>query len=84
MELNRAEERKVEEFILRCQMSRETKRVDNSSLPAGAPMVYYCHACGAHTVTLPELHFSRPPRYCDACEDLRKEGLLDEAKRRVA
>jgi hypothetical protein len=85
MELNRVEERKVENFIRRYTASQISKdqRVDNSSLPAGAPMYYFCRACGQFITALPEAHFSPAPKYCDDCEDLKKEALLDEALRRA-
>lgn len=84
MKLNRVEERQIEEFIRRFTASKlGDGRVDNSSLPAGSPMYYYCRACGAFITALPEAHFSPAPKYCDDCEDLKKEALLDEALRRV-
>lgn len=43
-------------------------RVDNSKLPAGSPMYYYCRLCG-QTMILPELHMEMAPRYCEYCID---------------
>lgn len=81
--LSRIEERKVENFVRRYKENQSKPRINNSDLVAGSPMYYYCRACGVHTVTLPETHWSAPPRYCDDCEELRKEALLDEAQRRL-
>lgn len=54
------------------------KEIDNSSLPAGAPMYYYCSGCSILTAVLPELWVSGgPPKYCEACKILADNGLLD-------
>ena len=82
MKLNRIEQRKVEEFIRRYQ-ARNTQPINNSDLIAGSPMYYYCKACGAFITALPEAHISPAPKYCESCQDLKKEALLDEALRRV-
>jgi len=52
------------------------KQRDNSTLPAGAPMYYYCRFCGVHTETLPETHWGRPITVCDPCDILHKHGLI--------
>lgn len=53
------------------------QQVDNSSLPAGAPMYYYCGKCRKHVATLPEGWFgSPPPRHCDPCQVLVDHGLV--------
>lgn len=54
----------------------EGKQINNSSLPAGSPMYYYCKFCGAHTQTLPEGHWSRPITKCVPCEALHIHGLI--------
>jgi hypothetical protein len=56
--------------------ANEGKQVDNSSLPAGSPMYYYCRFCGAHTETLSEGHWGRPQTVCDPCKILRDHGLI--------
>ena len=44
------------------------KQVDNATLPAGAPMYYYCYSCGAQTAVKPEDWVDDPPpRYCNEC-----------------
>jgi hypothetical protein len=81
MKLNRIEERKVDEFIRRYRAKPEP--IDNSRLVAGSPMYFYCKACGAYITSLPEGYLTVPPRYCEACEDLKTLALLDEALRRA-
>ena len=61
---------------------RRTKNIDqqvnNSALPAGAPMYYYCHACGVQTAVKPEGWIDPPPpRYCDDCKTLINDGVID-------
>lgn len=68
------------EFFRRHQ-ENQGKQVDNSSLPAGSSMYYYCHGCGILVSTKPEGWFSNPPpRYCDGCQILADHGLLDGLK----
>lgn len=52
------------------------KQIDNSSLPAGAPMFYYCRFCGAHICTLPEGHTQLISTVCHPCKILRDHGLV--------
>lgn len=54
----------------------EGKQINNSSLPAGSPMYYYCRFCGCPTETLPESHMSAPKTKCDPCEALHIHGLI--------
>jgi hypothetical protein len=83
MELNHIEQRKIDEFVRRYKASAGSERIDNSRLVAGSPMYYYCKACGVFITALPEAHFSPAPKYCDACNELHKEALLDQALRVV-
>ena len=65
------------EFLRRYTTYRGTQ-VDNSSLPAGSPMYYYCKGCGISTDIRAESWLgSPPPRYCEACSELSKVGSLD-------
>ena len=53
------------------------KQVDNSALPAGSPMYYYCRRCSAHVATRSEGWISNPPpHYCDPCQVLVEHGLI--------
>jgi hypothetical protein len=65
----------MQQYRLRKDVN-QGKQVDNSSLPAGAPMYYYCKFCGAHTETLPECHMQAPKVVCDPCEALHVHGLI--------
>lgn len=68
----------IEQFAkryARCQGSQ----INNSALPAGSPMYYYCKHCGTHTETLSEGHWSRPKTVCEACEALAVHGLIPDA-----
>jgi len=81
-ELTRVEERMVQNSIARYH--KKIEHVDNSSLPAGSPMYFYCRACGIHVATLPEDYLTPPPKLCEDCADLKKQALLEEAQRRAA
>lgn len=46
------------------------ERVDQSTLPAGSPITYYCESCGHVTKVNPEgwwRNEDRPPRFCTWC-----------------
>lgn len=51
--------------------------IDNSSLPAGSPMHYYCVSCGHKSDTLPEAHVTPPKKLCDECQALSDLGWLE-------
>ena len=42
------------------------ERVDNSKLPAGSPVFYYCKLCGAE-ITMSEIHVAPAPLFCPDC-----------------
>ena len=68
-------------FILRYLEESKEKKTDNSSLPAGAPMYYYCKGCTCLLDVLPEGHWGSPRRYCDPCKVLADHGLLGPLKK---
>lgn len=70
-------------FVQRYMDEKDKKRIDNASLYAGSPMYYYCKGCRCHVATLPELHISAPPRYCDPCKVLSDHGLLIPLKNKL-
>lgn len=72
----------LDQFVKR-YTDNQGKQIDNSSLPAGAPMIYYCRHCGAHTATLSEGHMSRPKTICNPCEVLDAHGLIPEGVKRA-
>lgn len=71
----------LNQFINR-YVEHHGKQIDDSKLPAGSPMHYYCHGCEVLVATKPENWFlNPPPKYCDPCEVLVTHGLLDEGKK---
>ena len=68
----------IETFVTRYR-ENQGKQVNNSHLPAGSSMYYYCRHCEVHTETLPESHFQRPKTICAPCEALEVNGLIPEA-----
>jgi hypothetical protein len=66
----------MEQFQKRKAKNAKKKRIDNSSLPVGAPMYFYCRFCGDQTDCLPEGYTCRPKRICDPCEVLHLHGLI--------
>jgi hypothetical protein len=53
------------------------KKIDNASLPAGAPMYYYCLGCDTLLAVKPEDWVDDPPpKYCGECEALKEAGWL--------
>ena len=66
----------IAQFHKRKKANEKVKRIDNASLPAGAPMTYYCAYCRDHTETLPESHMSRPKTVCDPCQVLVNHGMM--------
>jgi hypothetical protein len=52
-------------------------QIENSSLPAGAPMYFYCKLCGLVSDVLPENYWlSRPSHRCAACARDIEDNLL--------
>lgn len=60
----------------RREANKDKKRINNSSLPAGSPMYYYCKICGEEMV-LPEDHDCNAPSKCDECQILVDFGWLE-------
>ena len=58
------------------QKANKGKQIDNSRLPAGASMYFYCKCCGAQTDVLPESYTCTPKQMCEPCEVLRAHGLV--------
>ena len=50
--------------------------IDNSKLPAGSSMYYYCEFCGEHTQTVPEGYWGKIKTICTPCETLHVHGLI--------
>lgn len=54
-------------FEQRKKRNSKIKRKKNDELPAGSPMYYYCHSCGAEMIE-PEDHAYPAPRICAQCK----------------
>jgi len=65
----------LEGLAERRAVNRDRPRIDNASLPAGAPMVYYCIGCGADIV-VPEDWLTKPD-CCPQCAAMVKLGWLE-------
>lgn len=70
-------------FARRKLANRNEERMNNSALPAGSPMYYYCKGCDDHIITLPEGHRSFVYTICTGCEVLKEHGLLKELMKLV-
>lgn len=54
---------------------------DNSVLPVGWPMIFFCSACGWPTAILDEEYFlTRPSRLCAECKAMDDLGWLQQAQ----
>jgi hypothetical protein len=59
----------------RREANKDRPRLDNSSLPAGSPMYFYCIVCGG-LIIVPETYMIRP-KLCNPCSDMKTMGWLD-------
>jgi hypothetical protein len=59
----------------RRQNNLQKKRIDNASLPAGAPMYFDCLTCAADIV-VPEDYMTKP-KLCPECQALKEVGWLE-------
>lgn len=64
------------QFKKRKEANAKVEQVNNSDLPAGSPMYFYCLYCGGLTDCLPESYIGKPRRVCEPCEVLRLHGLI--------
>lgn len=66
------------EILRRRRVENAAKpRIDDSRLPAGSPMHFYCISCGAPSDVLPENYVAPPKRLCGECQDLKDLGWLE-------
>jgi hypothetical protein len=52
-------------------------KVNNASLPPGAPMYFYCMTCGHLADVKPELYLDPPKKLCKECSALKDLGWLE-------
>jgi hypothetical protein len=57
-------------------LNKDIERIRNDSLPAGAPMYFYCVACGG-LIIVPESYVTKS-NLCGECETMKKLGWLTE------
>lgn len=68
----------AEREFARRRQENAGKQIRNEDLVAGSPMYYYCHGCCILVDVKPETWvFNPPPKYCEACSELSKLGVLD-------
>lgn len=73
---------KGKEFALKKLKERREKseiegEINNSGLPEGSSMHYYCIICGCTSDVLPEDHRNAPEKLCEECKALRECGWLE-------
>jgi len=72
------------QFIARKERALQEKPIDNSQLPAGSAMYYYCDHCHSISDVVPEGWLFLPRYICSQCEGLDKASILEEAKKRYS
>ncbi len=84
---DRMKELAIERFHYRrskdLDITIDGKRVtrDNSEMPAGMPMIYFCDHCGWPMCILDEQFFlTQVPRACSECAVMQERGWLEEAE----
>ncbi|MBI4032171.1 hypothetical protein HY374_00515 [Candidatus Berkelbacteria bacterium] len=65
----------LKQLEVRRKRNRRKQR-DNSRLPAGSPIYYYCRSCSAQTDIRAESDFEpwKPRDLCEECQDLQERG----------
>lgn|GEM_PF-1744216 len=68
----------LEALAKRRKANAKKEKIDNSKLPAGSPMFFYCTSCDDLADELPENYFiSKPKKLCDECQALKDLGWLE-------
>lgn len=62
---------------LRERRENKPEQRDNNTLPAGAPMYFYCISCGHSSDILPENYINLPNKLCIECRALQELGWLE-------
>jgi len=66
----------LEQFEKRKAANKDKVQINDSDLPAGSPMHFYCRFCCVFTGTLPESYTCDPPTVCHPCQVLHDHGLI--------
>jgi hypothetical protein len=75
-----AKQTAIEQFLRRRKAAIRDGIIDNSSISAGMPMLFYCKYCGILVETLPEDYLFSPRKQCSQCKGLEKMDWLNEAR----
>ena len=61
------------------RIENKPEQINNSSLPAGSPMYFYCRICGHQSDVKSESYTSPVKKYCTDCQELKdaNPGLTD-------
>lgn len=65
-------------LVKRRKENSKAHKIDNGSLPAGAPMYFYCISCDSLADTKPESYLTPPRKLCNECQALKDLGWLNE------
>ncbi len=57
--------------------ANKPEQINDSQLPAGSPMHFYCISCGHQSDRLPENYTSPPKELCTECQALKDLGWLE-------
>lgn len=68
-------EHAIAQLKIRRAATKGQKPFDNSSLPAGSPMVFPCIGCG-YDIVVPEDYLDRP-KLCRECDALTAMGWME-------
>lgn len=75
-----AKKKAIELFQARVIRARREGRINNTDLPAGSPMYFYCNYCGILCDKVEEEYIFSVYHECSQCRGMMKEGWLEEAK----
>lgn len=63
---------------LKERRENKPKQIDNTALPAGSPMYYYCISCGHLSDTKPENWvYGSVKKLCTECQAMKDLGWLE-------
>ncbi len=71
---------------MRKRIENPPEQINNSSLPAGSPMYFYCRICGHQSDVKGESYTSPPRKYCKDCGEYREcnPGFTDTTIKEAA
>ncbi len=56
---------------LKHRLEHKPEKIDDSRLPAGSSMHFYCRICEHLSDVLPESYWGSPAKYCGPCKELK-------------